>query len=101
MSKSTSRNFRLFFSAVIRECAFAVKIWFYFIQFILSLFFPNRLTFVGNLLIDVGFKIGVRNFKIVITKDNADLASKSANSFPRILLWLGSQQNIISFETER
>ena len=43
MSNSTSGDFRLFFSAVIRECAFAVKIWFYFIQFILSLFFPNRL----------------------------------------------------------
>ena len=38
--------------------------------------------------------------KSVITKDNADLASKSAHSFPRILLCLGSQQNI-SFETER
>ena len=57
VSNSTSGDFRLFFSAVIRECAFAVKIWFYFIQFILSLFFPNRLTFVG-------FKVGVRNFKI-------------------------------------
>ena len=39
--------------------------------------------------------------KFVITKDNADLASKSANSFPRKLMWLGSQQNIISFETKR
>ena len=39
--------------------------------------------------------------KFVITKDSADLASKSANSFPRILMWLESQQNIISFETER
>ena len=27
-------------------------------------FFPNRLTFVGNVFTDVGFKIGVRNFKI-------------------------------------
>ena len=27
MSKSTSRDFCLFFSAEIRECAFAVKIW--------------------------------------------------------------------------
>ena len=59
---STSGDFRLFFSAVIRECTFAVKIWFYFVQFILS--FPNRLTFVGTVLTDVGFKIGVRNFKI-------------------------------------
>ena len=32
---------------------------------------------------------------------NADLASESANSFPRILTWLGSQQNTISFEAER
>ena len=70
----------------------------YFIQFILSLFFPNRLTFVVNVLMDVGFKVGVRNFKFVIIKDNADLASKSANSFPRILMWLGSQQNVISFK---
>ena len=38
---------------------------------------------------------------MVITKDSADLASKSANSFPRILTWLGSQQNTIYFETER
>ena len=50
---------------------------------------------------DVRFKVGVRNFKLVITKDSADLASKSANSFPRILTWLGSRQNTISFETER
>ena len=57
MSNSTSGDFRLFFSAVIRECVFAVKIWFYFIQFILSLFFQNRLTFVVNVLTDVGFKI--------------------------------------------
>ena len=64
MSNSTSDDFRLYFSAVIRECTFAVKIWFYFIQLILSLFFPNRLTFVGNVLVGVGFKIGVRNFKI-------------------------------------
>ena len=61
---STSGDFRLFFSAVIREYAFAIKIWFYFIQFILSLFFPNKLTFIVNVLTDVGFKIGVRNFKI-------------------------------------
>ena len=33
--------------------------------------------------------------------DNADLASKSVYSFPPILMWLGSQQNIIYFETER
>ena len=64
MSNSISVDFRLFFSAVIRECAFAVKIWFYFIQFNWSLFFPNRLTFVVNVLTDVGFKIGIRNFKI-------------------------------------
>ena len=64
MSNSTSGDFRLFFSAVIKECAFAVKIWFDFIQFILSLFFPNRLTFVVNVLMDVGFKVRVRNFKI-------------------------------------
>ena len=57
MSNSTYGDFLLFFSAVIRECAFAVKIWFYFIQFILSLFFPNRLTFVVNVLTDVGFEI--------------------------------------------
>ena len=57
-------------------------------------FFLNRLTFVGNVFTDVGFKIGVRNFKFVITKDNADLTSKSDNSFPGILMWLGSQQNI-------
>ena len=31
VSKSTSRDFCLFFSAEIRECAFAVKIWFDFI----------------------------------------------------------------------
>ena len=31
VSNSTSDDFCLFFSAVIRECAFAVKIWFYFI----------------------------------------------------------------------
>ena len=59
MSNSTSGDFRLFFSAVIKECAFAVKIWFYFIQFILSLFFSNRLTFVVNVnqlqLTDVAF----------------------------------------------
>ena len=36
--------------------------------------------------------------EFVITKDNADFASKSANSFQRILTWLGSQQNTISFE---
>ena len=29
----------------------------------------------------------------VIIKDNADLASKLANSFPRILMWLGSDQS--------
>ena len=95
MSNSTSGDFRLFFSAVTRECKFAVKIWFYFVQFILSLFFPYRLSFVGNVLTDVEFKIGVRNFNFFITKDNADLASKSANSFPRILMWLGSQQKKI------
>ena len=64
VSNSTSGDFRLFFSAVIKECAFAVKIWFYFIQFILSLVFPNKLTFVVNVLTDVGFKVRVRNFKI-------------------------------------
>ena len=64
VSNSTSGDFRLFFSAVIRKCTFAVKVWFYFVQLILSLFFPNRLTFVGNVLTDVGFKIRVRNFKI-------------------------------------
>ena len=64
VSNSTSGDFRLFFSAVIRECAFAVKICcFFFIQFILSLFFPNRLTFVVNVLTDVGFKVRVRNSK--------------------------------------
>ena len=57
MSNSTSGDFRLFFSAVIKECAFAVKICFDFVQFILSLFFPNKLTFVVNVLMDVGFKI--------------------------------------------
>ena len=31
VSNSTSRDFCLFFSAEIRERAFAVKIWFYFI----------------------------------------------------------------------
>ena len=56
-NSSTSGDFRLFFSAVVRECTFAVKIWFYFIQFISSLFFPNRLTFVVNVLTDVGFEI--------------------------------------------
>ena len=55
LSNSTTGDFRLFFSAVIKECAFAVKIWFYFIQFILSLFFPNRLTFIVNVLTDVGW----------------------------------------------
>ena len=60
MSNSTSGDFRLFFSAVNKECTFAVKIWFYFVQVILSLFFPNRFTFVGNVLTDAG----VRNFKI-------------------------------------
>ena len=66
MSNSTSDDFRLFFPAVIKECAFAVKIWFDLIQFILSLFFQNRLTFVVNVLTDVGFKVRVRirNFKI-------------------------------------
>ena len=57
MSNSTSGDFRLFFSVVVRECAFAVKSWFYFIQFISSLFFSNRLTFVVNVLTDVGFEI--------------------------------------------
>ena len=57
MSNSTSGDFCLFFSAVIRECEFAVKIWFYLIQFILSLILPNRLTFVVNVLTDVGFEI--------------------------------------------
>ena len=64
MSNSISGDFRLFFSAVIKECALAVKIWFDFIQFILSLFFPNRLTFIVNVLTDVGFKVRVWNFKI-------------------------------------
>ena len=54
MSNLTSGDFLLFFSAAIRECTFAVKIWFYFVQLILSLFFPNRLTFVGNVLTDIG-----------------------------------------------
>ena len=31
VSKSTSGDFCLFFSDEISECAFAVKIWFYFI----------------------------------------------------------------------
>ena len=53
MSKSTSGDFCLFSSAEIRECAFAVKIWFNFIQFILGLCFPNRLTFVVDVLTDV------------------------------------------------
>ena len=60
---STADDFH-FFSAVIRECAFAVTIWIYFIQFMLSLFFPNRFTFVVNVLTDVGFEIWVRNFQI-------------------------------------
>ena len=64
MSNSTSGDFCLLFSAVIRKCTFAVKIWFYFMQFILCLFFPNRLTFVVNVLTDVGFTTGVRSFKI-------------------------------------
>ena len=38
VSNSKAGDFRLFFSAVIRECTFAVKIWFKFVQFILSCF---------------------------------------------------------------
>ena len=42
MSKSTSRDFCLFFSAEIRECAFAVKIWFDFILIYYKFVFPKQ-----------------------------------------------------------
>ena len=52
-----SNNFVLCDEFVHFEIKIAIDLWY----LILS---NSRLTFFGNVLTDVGFKIGVRNFKI-------------------------------------
>ena len=50
-------------------------------------------------MFDLKSEIGI--FKLVIDNDKADLASRSASSLPRMLVWLGSQQKTISLKAER
>ena len=58
-----------------------------------------ELVFPKRIILDLKSEREI--LKFVINKDNADLASTSASSFPGLLMLLGSQQDLISFVADR